>query len=233
MSSAAEGRSWLRSSSAARASGRRCCRSPRPGSGAGRPAWRGSSALPLTSARSSSSDRSPQIDEPRQVEPGPRLPGRVVRDAAPAGCRGRLPGRCRSRRRACRARRDTPRECSTAVLDRQVRQAAGRVEDARLDERAGRTGLETRVQLTALLQPLRVGLERQRADDLAEEEPGAELGVDQAGVLANPARARHTARRRAPAPGRCRRRRAPRTAPGDSARIQARSASSRAFRTSW
>ena len=44
-----------------------------------------------------------------------------------------------------------------------------------------------RVQRAALLEPLRVGLERSVHDDLAEEQPRAELGVDQAGVLADPA----------------------------------------------
>ena len=62
-----------------------------------------------------------------------------------------------------------------------------RIEHARLDERAGRTRLETARAAAALLEPLRVGLERQRADDLAEKQPRAELGVDQAGVLADPA----------------------------------------------
>src|SRR5204863_3745845 len=75
-------------------------------------------------------------------------------------------------------------------LDRQVRNAAGRIEDAGVDERTGRAGVKTAPARSALLECLRVGFEWKRRDDLREEQPGAMLRVDQARVLANPSKAR-------------------------------------------
>jgi hypothetical protein len=72
-------------------------------------------------------------------------------------------------------------------LDRQIRHAAIRVEDTRLDERVRRTRVEAARAASALLEALRIRLERQRADDLAEEQPGPELRIDETGVLADPA----------------------------------------------
>src|SRR5262249_60018854 len=74
-------------------------------------------------------------------------------------------------------------------LDRQVRQAARRVEDVRLDDRAGRTGVETEPARAALIQRRRVGLERQAADDLREKQPRSEVRIDDARVAPDPAEA--------------------------------------------
>ena len=74
-----------------------------------------------------------------------------------------------------------------AQLDRQVRQTTVRVEHTGLDERVGWTRFEATRAAPALLESLRIRLERQRADDLAKEQPRAELGVDETGVLADPA----------------------------------------------
>ena len=76
------------------------------------------------------------------------------------------------------------------MLDRQVRDAARRVEHAGRDQRLRRTRVEAQRAGAALIERRRVGLERQAADDLAEEDPRPELRVDHAGVLADPAEAR-------------------------------------------
>ena len=73
-----------------------------------------------------------------------------------------------------------------AQLDGQVGDATGRVEHAGIDERSCRTRIQAAGARAALLEPFGVGLEVERADDLAEEQPRPELRVDQAGVLANP-----------------------------------------------
>ena len=56
-----------------------------------------------------------------------------------------------------------------ALLDRQVRNAARRVEHAGRDERVRRTRLEAQRARAALIERRRVDLERQAADDLARE----------------------------------------------------------------
>jgi len=65
-------------------------------------------------------------------------------------------------------------------FDRQVRNAPVRIEDAGLDERARRAGLQAPGAASTLLQSLHVGLEAERADNLSEEEPRSDLRVDQA-----------------------------------------------------
>src|SRR4051812_40128442 len=88
----------------------------------------------------------------------------------------------RSNRLQMLDRQRTPR------FDRQVGDAAVRIEHPGLDEGAGRTCVETPRAAAALLEPLRVGLEVEGAHDFGEEQPRPELRVDQAGVLANPAK---------------------------------------------
>ena len=116
-----------------------------------------------------------------------RLPGRIASTPRRRDSTGTLPGRCRSRRRASRRR---PR-CSTgnapSMLDRQVGDAARRVEHARLRRARGRTRLEAQRAGAALIERRRVRLERQAADDLGQEDPRPERRVDHAGVLADPA----------------------------------------------
>jgi hypothetical protein len=51
-----------------------------------------------------------------------------------------------------------------------------------------RTRLDALGAAAALLEPLRVGLERERRDDLAEEQPRSDLGVDETRVLADPSK---------------------------------------------
>src|SRR3954468_18942433 len=75
------------------------------------------------------------------------------------------------------------------VLDRQVRNALGRVEDAGRDERVGRAGVEAERARAALIERRRIDRERQAADDLGQENPRAELWMNDAGVLADPAEA--------------------------------------------
>ena len=79
---------------------------------------------------------------------------------------------------------------SPAMLDRQVRDAAGRVEHAWRDEAPGRTRLDAERARAALIERGPIALERQAADDLGEKNPRADLGVDDARVLADPADAR-------------------------------------------
>src|SRR4051794_30243696 len=74
-----------------------------------------------------------------------------------------------------------------AGLDGQVGNAPVRIEHPRLDEGSGRTRLQASRAAAALFEPLRVGLEGQRADDLREKQPRSDLRVDQAAVLADPA----------------------------------------------
>ena len=76
---------------------------------------------------------------------------------------------------------------AAADFDGEIRQTAPRVEHTRLDQRTGRTGVEAACTAAALLEPLGVRFERERRDDLAEKEPRPQLGIDQAGVLADPA----------------------------------------------
>src|SRR3954464_14878956 len=76
----------------------------------------------------------------------------------------------------------------TPRFDRQVGDAAVRIEHPSLDECAGRTRVEAPRAAAALLEPLRVRLEVEGADDFGEEQPRSDLRVDQAGVLANPAK---------------------------------------------
>src|SRR5437899_8988241 len=59
----------------------------------------------------------------------------------------------------------------------------------RLDKRAGWTGVETERAGAALVERGLVGLERQAAHDFGEQDPGAEVRVDDARVLADPAEA--------------------------------------------
>src|SRR5262245_28611241 len=73
-----------------------------------------------------------------------------------------------------------------AKLDRQGRDAAGRIEHTSIDQRAGRTGIQTSAARSALLERLCVGLEVKGGDDFGEKEPRTVLGVDEAGVLPDP-----------------------------------------------
>src|SRR4029079_2846914 len=72
-------------------------------------------------------------------------------------------------------------------LDREIGETARRIQHVGIDERAGRAGIDTELAAAALLQRRRVGLERQAADDLRQEEPGPDFGIDHAGVLPDPA----------------------------------------------
>src|SRR5205823_11528146 len=73
-----------------------------------------------------------------------------------------------------------------AQLDREIRDAAIRVEDARRDDRTGRTRLEAQRARAAAIERREVDLERQTANDHAEENPRSDLGIDDAGVLPDP-----------------------------------------------
>src|SRR5688572_26065018 len=77
----------------------------------------------------------------------------------------------------------------TLQLDREVRQAAPGVEDIRPDERPCRARFDAQGALAALIERRPVRRKGKVADDLGEEQPGAMLLVDQAGVLADPSQA--------------------------------------------
>ena len=77
-----------------------------------------------------------------------------------------------------------------AQLDRQIRDAARRIENTGRDDRLRRTGFEAERAGAALIDRRRIHLERQAADDCAEKHPRSELRVDHARVLADPPDAR-------------------------------------------
>src|SRR5690606_20064950 len=74
-----------------------------------------------------------------------------------------------------------------AQLDRQIRDAAPRVELVRRDDRAGRADLETRGAGAAMRARRRIDRQRQIREDLAEEEIGARVAGDEIRVLTDPA----------------------------------------------
>ena len=155
--------------------------------GAGRPAWRASSGCPSPSARSSSSGRCHRSTRRGRSSAGARLPLRVGGDAARAGCRDRRPGRCRSRRRARRARAAVlsgiGARSSIVRYDRQ------RVESSTPGSTSAPVGHASRhrVQLPHCSSPCVSGSSASVQMISAQEQPRTELGIDQAGVLADPA----------------------------------------------
>ena len=131
----------------------------------------------------------PQVPHERAVQRRPRLPGGIV---APGG---RLVPRADvladvaaedagADRGPERVRNLTPQ------LDREIGQAPPRVEHVRFDDGAGRTCLDAERAGSAAVEDGFVGCERQAAGDDGEEEPGTEIGVDQAAVLPDPPEAR-------------------------------------------
>src|SRR5688572_23974086 len=74
-------------------------------------------------------------------------------------------------------------------LDGQVRDAFGSVQHAGVDNRAGWTGVDADRAGAALIEAGRVRLEREIGCDAGEEKIRALLAVDEAGVLADPAKA--------------------------------------------
>src|SRR5688572_13702472 len=75
-------------------------------------------------------------------------------------------------------------------LDREVGDAAPRVDAVGRDDRAGRADVDAARAGAAVRARRRVDRQRQVGVDLAEEEPAAGAAVDQAAVLADPAQAR-------------------------------------------
>src|SRR5205823_3444422 len=76
-----------------------------------------------------------------------------------------------------------------AELDREIRDAARRIENARRDNRVRRTCIEAQRAGAAPIERRRIRLERKTADDLAEKDPRSVVRIDHAGVLANPTNA--------------------------------------------
>ena len=72
----------------------------------------------------------------------------------------------------------------TLHLDGQVADAPRRVEQVRRRQRTGRAGVQAGGAAPARVRPRRVGRELEVGDDLAQEEPGPVLGVEEARVLA-------------------------------------------------
>src|SRR5205823_2084498 len=73
------------------------------------------------------------------------------------------------------------------VLDRQVRDAAARVEDARLGESRRRAGVQAKAAASAEIGGGLVGRNVEIGEDLAEEMPRARLRIDQTRVAPDPA----------------------------------------------
>src|SRR6266542_5739602 len=76
-----------------------------------------------------------------------------------------------------------------AMLDGEIGDAAPRVEHIGRHEGLGGAGVETGATATAAIDQGVVEIERGRGQEGADEEPGAELGVEQHRVLADPAQA--------------------------------------------
>src|SRR6185312_11490720 len=76
------------------------------------------------------------------------------------------------------------------VLDRQVGNAAPRVELVGLGERGGRAGVEAGAAAPATVALGGIGIEREAQIDFAEKQPRPELARNQVGVLALPAEPR-------------------------------------------
>ncbi len=130
-------------------------------------------ALPFNSDRSSSSDRFHKSSSCGVVQSGTRLPRcDLCSSRCPARCSmDTLPGRCRIRTRAADSVAMLFRD-RAFELDRQIRQAARRVEHTGIDQRTCRTGLETPRARATLIEAGRVRLQRQAADDLGQKDPG-------------------------------------------------------------
>src|SRR5205085_5782493 len=73
------------------------------------------------------------------------------------------------------------------VLDRQIRDAAPRIEPVGSREGGGRAGVEAAATLAAMVGFRRVGIEREAEINLTEKQPGAEFAVHPIGLLALPA----------------------------------------------
>ena len=128
--------------------------------------------------------------------------------------------------RADRLRRSASGISPRCSMVRYEMQRVG-VEHAGRDERLRRARLEAQRAGAALIERRRVGVERQAADDLGEEDPRPELGMDHAACSCRSTRRRHAARRRAPGPGPVSTYGAASNGSGCTSCIQATSASSR------
>ncbi len=73
------------------------------------------------------------------------------------------------------------------VFDGEVREAAARIEPVGRHDRAGRTGREAGRAAAAVIGGRRIGRERQVREEFAQHEQRARAGIDQVGVLADPA----------------------------------------------
>src|SRR5437867_713730 len=83
--------------------------------------------------------------------------------------------------------RPLPGRDAAADLDRQVRDAARRIDQVRLRDRPRRAGVETGGARAAAVGHRIVGREIEIGQHLAEEQPGVAARVDQVGVLPEPA----------------------------------------------
>src|SRR5262249_17196894 len=124
-----------------------------------------------------------QID---RVPRRPRLPRRIVRPR-----RHRVPGtHLLAHVAAVDVRPDRGLVLArdvAAKLNRQIRDAARRIEDAGRDDGARRTRVQTTGARSALVERWRIDRQRQAAEDRAEKYPRSERRVDDARILADPA----------------------------------------------
>ena len=81
------------------------------------------------------------------------------------------------------------------MLDGEIGDAAPRIELVGRREGGGRAGIEAAPAGAAMILLGRSGIELQRGEDLAQEEPGAELAGDEIGMLALPADPRRLGQR--------------------------------------
>ena len=103
--------------------------------------------------------------------------------------RGRPPGSRRSRRCGCRSRRRNSRPIWPVMLDRQIGNAAPRIEPVGRRKGRRRADVEAGPAGAAMVGLRRVRRQLERGEDRAEEQPRAEVARDEIGVLALPAEA--------------------------------------------
>ena len=150
-------------------------------------------AEPRTNPCRSKSERRHRACASGASRPAARLPGRIERRE-----RREIPGtdvladvaaeQMAADRRPLRFRN------RALQLDREIRDAARRIDLVFVDDRAGRTRVDAQRAGAALIGDDLVGGQLEADGDARQQHPRAELRVDEAGVLADPAKARRAAR---------------------------------------